>query len=1512
MTDETTTTDLPPDEARAPMRAFSLADAQPIDENGAQPTTRLRFATVAIGASAGGVEAALRLFRGMPVDSGCAFVLVIHLDPSRESMMASLLGRATSMPVEQARDGVLLQANHVYTNVPGMDLGIQDGRLELIPAPVRPPKAKAVDRFMLALALDQRDRSIGIVLSGTDGDGALGIKAIKAEGGLTIAQLPETAAHAGMPQSAIDTGMVDLHLRIEAIPQALADYVAHARLGPADLAGDESGDEAAALEQTLAQILVEVKVRADIDFRGYKPAMLRRRVQRRMGLARASDLHAYLAYLRSTPAEAGALASDFLIGVTEFFREPEAWEALIDDILPKLLAGKSDGDTLRAWVPACATGEEAYSLAMVLLEHPRTQQLRLKVQDYATDHDRSALAVARAGRYPDSIDAAVTQERRARFFSRVDNHYLVRPQLREAVLFAPHNLIADTPFSHMDLVSCRNLLIYLEPEMQRHVLQEFHFALEAERYLFLGRSETVGSETASFALASPRARIYRRIGAARLRADPSFVAGPRRRRDFSRSASTLLPREPDYARLIAETLLESSSVAGILTNRQGEALYFYGPVHPFVEPPVGAPNNDIFSMLRDECRPHLRALVHKAVAERQRASATIGMAGADGAMQAVRLAAAPLPAGGDADLLLVSFEPLPTMPLAAGRLADAPTALRALEDELRRTQGELRGVIRELELANEELRVANEEAMSSNEELQSSNEELETSKEELQSVNEELVTVNAQLQEKLGELEATNNDLGNLFSSTDTPTLFLDRELRLKRFVPSAARLFRLLPGDVDRPISDIASRVDMGALREDAQRVLADLQPRQNETRSDDGGCHLRRTQPYRTREGAVDGVVVTFTDISELKEATAEVRRLAAVVQSSSDAIIVQDPHGKVLAWNRGAQKLYGYTEAEVIEQPIDALLVPEDRAVYEVQVKGVLAGEPVESVTMQRRTRDGRLIQVSTSLSLLRDPDGQPSALALIERGVTERLAAEAALRMSEQRFHLLADSAPVLIWLADAQDRLVFANRECSVATGQDAQRLVGRRWTELLHPDDVPGVLAAVNRSRREGGGRIDATARLLAPEQGTRWVKTVALPRTEAGSDANAGLVGCMFDIDAQVRAEAALHQESERKDEFLAMLGHELRNPLVPIRNAAEVLGMVGGSEPRIAWVRETLVRQVDHVTRLVDDLLDISRVTRGSMSLNLVPLALGAVIRRAVESVEPLFERKRHVFELDLPPDEIWVEGDAIRLAQVVENLLTNAAKYTDAGGRISLRLELQGAHALIHVRDNGIGISPRMQGRMFDLFVQDERSIDRSQGGLGIGLALVRYLVELHHGRIVAESAGSGEGSDFIVSLPVLRTAEAIGEAQRGLAPASGGQGGRVLLVDDDIDASESFAILLSLHGFEVQVANDAVNALRIAESFAPQVAILDLAMPQADGYELAQRLRALPALAGTRYVALSGFGGSANVERSRRAGFAHHFVKPADPAEMRAKLAELMAAKAAPELSAAQSAPEPKPQ
>ncbi len=1474
--------------------AVALGDAQPLDAAVAGGT--LPFHTVVVGASAGGVETLMRFFDSMPPSTGCAFLVVMHLLADRESMLAALIGRKTRMSVAQAVAGVRLEPDSVYVAPPGLYMELEDGRLKLHPIGRRGPKATGVDHCMASVAGDQGDRGIGVVLTGLDSDGTIGVKAIKAEGGFIIAQLPSEAAHPDMPRSALATGLVDCELPVEEMGQAIADYVSADATRALASQTTQRGDD----ERALLDVLEIVRAQLGLDFRGYKPAMLFRRVNRRMNLARTESMRRFAGLLQDNADETRALAKDFLISVTEFFREPDSWSALAQDALPALLQPKQAGGSVRVWVPACATGEEAYSMAMVLLESARVQELRLKVNIFATDIDDTALDYARRGFYPPSIEKTVSPARLQRFFAKTPEGYRVRKEMRDTVVFARQNVVNDPPFSRMDIVSCRNLLIYMGPELQAQLVQMFHFALEVDGVLALGKSETVGASAPLFASASGRAHIYRRVGPARAVPIAAAPLLSHAREDAGQLRTHATPTT-DYSRLMRDALLEQRVAAAVIVDHHGNALYFYGKVHAYLLQPEGLPTTDLFAMLHEELRPQLRGAVHRAYTARERVETSATMHVTDQGENLVRLVVSPLDTDPRADMMLVTFErmerrgemPVPTTPEDA-------VALRSMEDELRTTKRELRSAIEELESANEELKVANEEAMSMNEELQSANEELETSKEEVQSINEELTTVNQQLEAKVNELEVLNNDLGNLLTSTHIPTLFLDRELRIKRFTPAATLLFPLLPTDLDRPLRDISGPNDLASLLEDARRVLSELTPIDRETFSDDGHQFLRRILPYRTQEDRIDGVVITFSDISELKRAGEAQRRHAAVMQTSVDAIVVHDLTGSILAWNRGAESLYGYAESEMLGADVKALLPPQARALHAGLMERLRSGERTTGVEATRRRRDGALLDVSVSGSLIRDDDGKAAAVALTERDISPQKRAEAELRESEERFRTLANSAPALIWLADEHGALEFVNEEFARVCGYGMEQLKGRWWVDLLHHDDIGPVSAGLPALQTGRQARLSVNARLRVPGGDYRWMKISLMQRTGTRKDAvlakSRGTVGTMVDIDAQVMAEVELRDAGRHKDEFLAMLGHELRNPLVPIRNAAEILGTVGGDDQRVRWVRETLVRQVEHVTRLVDDLLDISLMTRNAMRVHMQPVDLVAVIQRAMESTATLVRRKMHRFEADLGSDSVWMEGDPIRLTQIFENLIANAAKYTNDGGRIDLQLCVEGRQAVVEVSDDGLGLDPRLAGRIFDLFVQDHRSLDRSQGGMGIGLALVKHLANLHGASVEAFSEGLDRGSRFVVRLPLLARQPDEPVAEH---PASSNvPSQRILVVDDDVLGGESLVMLLGIAGHDVSFASTAAQAMAVARTQRPEVLLLDIGMPEVDGYEVARRLREIDEVPDdATYIAITGFGRPEDFEKSAQAGFFRHLVKPVDPSVLQAVLGEAHAGRAA---------------
>ncbi|MDV3239564.1 MAG: PAS domain S-box protein [Gammaproteobacteria bacterium] len=905
---------------------------------------------IGIGASAGGLEAFTAFLSAMPARTGLAFVLLPHLDPDRHSRMAELLAGHTAIPVSEARDGQPAEADHVYVLPPAKHLTIRDGTLHLAAADEPRQDWTVIDRFLRALAEDQREHAVGIILSGTGSHGTLGLKDIKLAGGMVIAQDPETAAYSQMPYSAIATGLVDLVLPPSAMPAALLDYLDHPYLKRPPAEGDE-------VSEALDPILAVLRTRTRFDFRSYRRSMLLRRIQRRMGLCHLETAAAYHRYLRAHPDEVNALCKDLLIGVTAFFREPEAFRVLEQRVLPALVAGSDDDTPLRVWVPACATGEEVYSLAILLHEAFEAAGRPPNVQIFATDIDKDALESARQGVYPDSIATDVSDTRLARFFQRVgDNRYRVNKELRDCVVFAIQNLIADAPFSRLDLISCRNLLIYLQPELQSKAIRLFHFSLRENGYLMLGPSESIGRQPGLFTAISKKWRIFHRTGPARCCDVTIPLTGGSLPR-LTADAADDVERQPHaagrFAELTRERLLADYAPATVLINRSYEILHFFGPTVDYLELPSGEPTRDLIAMAREGLRSRIRTAVRRALEERR----TVVDGGArirrNGRYVACTISVRPVEAGPATEgLSLVSFEDGQTASAgAAGEAPEAPTpaggdqhVIQQLEHELKATREDLQSTIEELESANEELRAANEEIMSMNQELQSTNEELETSKEELQSVNEELKTVNAELENKVAELQRSHDDVQNLLSSTDIATVILDRDMRLKLFNPSTEKLLNLRPSDIGRFIGDFSARVIGDSLLADARRVLETLVPVEKDVWSEGEPvhqhCYLRRIVPYRSTDARIGGVVITYIDITErhrveerlearVAERTRELRereeRLQGIMNAVIDAIVLIDQKGQIQSVNPAVEQLFGYSARELAGKDIGLLMPP-----------------------------------------------------------------------------------------------------------------------------------------------------------------------------------------------------------------------------------------------------------------------------------------------------------------------------------------------------------------------------------------------------------------------------------------------------------------------------------------------------------------------------------------------------------------------------------------------------------
>jgi two-component system, chemotaxis family, CheB/CheR fusion protein len=957
---------------------------------------------VGIGASAGGLDPCRRFFSAMPADSGIAFVVIQHLDPVHKSEMAPLLGRTTRMPVVEASDGLRVEGNHVYVIPPNKSLAIRRGHLRLSePAETRGQRM-AIDFFFRSLAVECKERAIGIVLSGTGSDGTHGIQMIRAAGGLAIAQDPESSEHEGMPRSAIGTG-VDFILPVEQMPDVLLKYSKHPYVRRPSKAGTgvRDGDDA------LQSILNLLRMRSKFNFGSYKRGTLERRVQRRMSLRHIVEMEDYLKLLRQDNDEMIALQKDLLICVTHFFREPEAWKALQELVMRPFVKAKKYDKPVRVWVPGCATGEEAYSMAMLLLDELTASKKDGGVQIFASDVNHDAFATARLGLYPVSIAEDISPRRLGRYFLREGDQYRVRKELRDSVVFAEHNLLADPPCSRLDLISCRNLMIYLDPPAQQKLISLFHYALREGGFLFLGSAETVGEQHDLFRPVSRKWRIYRRIGPVRREAIDFPLDGPQ-------ALSTLPSSNPPHSgvgsrfiELAQQLILDRHCPPCVVVNRKHEILYTCGPTQDYLTQPAGVMNTDLLAWVSDAVRSKLRAALVKVRSDDQTITLEDVRFGHGKSRRTATITIEPLKSPRQADgLILITFrKPQPAVssgakPTAHLRPPDDESLVHQLEDELKVSREDLQSTIDQLASSNQELKASNEEVTSVNEELQSTNEELETSKEEMQSLNEELSTVNNQLQGKVEELEAKTNDLNNLLSSTDIATIFLDRRFQIKWFTTPTTRLLRLRPSDIGRPIGDFAQKFTGVDLLKDAEEVLRKSRPVDREIRGVDGLWYLRRVVPCRAAGKRLDGTVVTFVDINASKLADERLRRLATVVRDSNDAVTVQDFDGRILAWNHGAEVMFGFTEKEALGRSAMRIVPREQRGEMRQLFERLKRGEKIESLETQRRTKRGKLIEVWLTITAMENESGHVTAIATTERDISDQKRAQTDLHELNQ--------------------------------------------------------------------------------------------------------------------------------------------------------------------------------------------------------------------------------------------------------------------------------------------------------------------------------------------------------------------------------------------------------------------------------------------------------------------------------------------------------------------------------
>ena len=1088
----------------------------------------------------------------MPSETGLAFVLVPHLDPEHKSLMVEIIARHTSMPVLQVEDPTGIEANHIYIVRPNYNLTVEEGKL----VPVEIPKNRGinlpVDIFFRSLAVAQKERAIGVILSGTMRDGAMGLKDIKEHGGLVIAQSPDTAQHDGMPQSAIDTGMVDFVLPIKDMPDAILKFIAHPHI---------HGESLPEYKDDLHQVLAVIQSRAGHDFRCYKRNTLVRRIERRMGLRQIERMSDYVKILKNDPPEIEALLKDLLIGVTGFFREEDVWDKLRNEILPDMLLGRDTDKPIRVWIPGCSTGEEAYTIALLIHDAFDESNMHFNAQIFGTDIDGEAINSARKAVYPETIAANVPEKYLKKYFVYEDGEYHIIQRVHESVVFSEQNLVGDAPFSNLSLISCRNLLIYLNSDIQKKIIELFHFALLEEGVLILGNSETIGYHHDLFETVSKQSRIYRRIGE-RTERIPIPVMGFSGRYRSSRAGAHMDLARKDISKLMQTELLKRFAPVAVLVDKNYEILNLHGPATRFLDLPQGEPIMELTSMVKEGLRLKLRGAMHKASKTNETVTVHDARVKRERRYYPVSLTIIPISKKSRSDTLyLITFEDQPVTEEETGRADESYLGedhlVKQLEAELTDTREDLQNTIKELETSNEEMKASNEEMMSMNEELQSSNEELETSKEESQSMNEELNTVNAELREKVSELETANNDIANLMNSTEVATVFLDVNMEIRRFTPAAKKLFNLIPSDVGLPIGDLSMRFNDSELQHDAMKVMETLVSSVKEVSTDEGNWYVRRILPFRTQEMGVDGLVLTFSDVTELKDKEIALTnnekllkqheaKYRELVQNANSAIIRWKVDGAITFFNEYAQDFFGYEKNEILGKNV-GILVPEEESTGK-DLTGLVrliveAPEQFKNNINENIRKDGSRIWMTWTNRPVYDESGNVMEILAVGSDITALKDAETALSKSEKEKRLILDNADELIAYHDKDHNLIWANRVYLEATGKPLSQLKGNKcfhsWgmDEFCH--NCP-VIRAVETGKPQSGELTPENQAHWSEAQGSWDVKSAPVKDNEGNI---IGAIEIARDITEQKKAQSALMKIQEEK-EFLADLLNRSSQP--------------------------------------------------------------------------------------------------------------------------------------------------------------------------------------------------------------------------------------------------------------------------------------------------------------------------------------------------------------------------------
>jgi two-component system CheB/CheR fusion protein len=1485
------------------------------DQSGSGGEEYNEFHIVGVGASAGGLDALEKLFAALPSDSGIAFVVVQHLSPDFKSHMEQLLARHTSMAIYRVENGMQVAPNSIYLIPPKVDMIISGGKLLLTDKGKEGSLSHPIDQFFRSLASDIGRYAAGVVLSGTGSDGSRGIRDIHDAGGLVLAQDVSSAKFDGMPMNAQSTGCVDLVLPPQGIAEAIVRYVKEG-LTPEAMATDEL---LAHTNEGVDRVFQLLNTQHDLDFSYYKATTVSRRIQRRISLLHLDNVQQYLSRLEEDPAELNDLYKDLLIGVTRFFRNPEAFQFLEKHAIPKLLDRLKRDAPIRVWAAGCATGEEAYSLAILFDEALRRRRERREIKIFATDAHHVSLHAAARGVFSEETLNEMDKKRRHQYFSERRDGYHVSKELRRLVVFAPHNVIRDAPFTQMDMVSCRNLLIYLRPVAQKKAISMFHFALKASGILFLGPSESPGEIKDEFTEIDKRWRIYSKRRDIRLPVTHNLPIGSPSEKESGRSDAppTRESRKTEHDLLRTyDRLLDRKMPPSFLINENYEMLHTFGGAERFLNMKAGRPSLKLTELIHDSLRTALTGAVQHALRKNDIVKYTGLSIATDQGRENITLTVEPIhDDDSQPSSLLVEIEsaetPIETLspPENVDMSAITQQRVASLESELRYSQENLQATVEEMETTNEELQATNEELVASNEELQSTNEEL-------HSVNEELYTVNTENQRRIEEINRANDDMDNLLATTRVGVIFLDSDLYIRRFTPEIARMFHLISHDIGRSIEVFTHNLKHDSLADDLREVLEHQREKELRVFDRNDLPFILRMMPYRSDKDKIKGVVMTLIDISALYRTQGNLEQFKFMVESAADGMVLADFNGDICYANPVFCSSLGYTRDELMNMSvmdIDPLYDKRRfREVFEEAIENQIA-----SIETEHRRKDGSIFPVEVTINGV-ELRGQSFLFANV-RDITNRVE-----RNKMMRLHHLAIRATMNgVCITDpSQDDnpIIYANPGFLKLTGFAEHEVLGRNC-RLLQGDahdqsEIETIRAAVE---NEQPCRVTIQN---YRHDGTLFWNDLQITPVHDDHGRLVNFVGVQSDVTSQREIQNQLQETNERyaklaarlkdsektakqanaaKSRFLANISHELRTPMTSVIGFADMLD--NQLDDPISKERvQTIKRNSQYLLSLLNDLLDLSKIEADKLEIVGDEINLLDVLRdvRSLMDVRASSEGVPLSFNFTSAiPTKIT--ADRLRIRQILVNLISNALKFTDEGS-VTVETELtddEERRLNIHVRDTGIGISEEDISHIFEAFTQSESS--RKSGGSGLGLAISKRLAEAMHASILVESE-LGVGSRFTLSLPTtdqqcetLIEADIESSRQEDSTQPLPHMDARVLVVDDRRDVWRVSKYFLERCGASVEIAEDgqqAVDAVEraIADRNPFDLILMDMQMPVMNGREAVEELRRREVK--TPVIAMTADAMDGERERCLEFGCDDYFPKPIDGPQLMSLCAKVI--------------------